>query len=913
MMQRWRSLPEAELGVFRTTIAFIEGRLSERATLEWALKLQETDVAKRWGVLEVLSRRSDRLVVEPWRTAWRLVEESWESELTMRKESLAKFDVVDRIKSGERTGALIASILNLVRPFIKVANFSKLDLAYRHLPSRPKTVQDLMSIGLTSGELIDSNELAIGTVEDQAFLLELAHDLDASVTKALDIGHRLFGASEDRMWWFGDLKRVYFVQKSDRLEGENEPDQFGTGIAPSTKLLYAVVSRLHDVDAGAAMALLSRWRETPTPIHVRLWSAFSRDARFSSATEVGKFFERANDRQFWDLHRYPEVAELRVRRFFTLADSDQRSIVLRLRRGPPASHWPRKSNRELVKNARRYWAVREVRRIQVAGGVLAEADERWLEGQVGEFQDLKGMSRIDDGFIGTSKMMRFAPNPDQRYDFLIGAERLQALEAALSSQRQGWEDDPATRASDWMSAANNVHRLVADFEATDAGGAFPRVWDSFGWRHRPTPLPDSDQGDQAPPQFEPVAVRVVALLERLPIETAQGAIQGVSSWLDAWGKWIHALPSFGNVWLRLWPIAVATTNAEQAPEAEPSLSLIVTTPGRDEPQDLDTLNTPAGRLVGVLLTACPRISPGDRPFENVPLKEMRDVAMAGEGRAALVVRHRFITQLPYFLQADPAWTRATLIEPLLADTPQAITLWRAVARNTRFHEVLAIIGEAMATRAVDVRLGRETRRSLAFSIVIEALHALNSDRPPAVPISKVQQMIRLLDNEVRPHAANAVQRYVYDLSVSSSNIGDPDSPETIFRKAAQPFLEEVWPQERSLATPGVSRAFADLPSTCRDSFAEAVDSIERFLVPFDCWSMMDFGFYGEADEEPSLSRINTAAKAAAFLRLLDLTIGSGQGAVVPSDLGTALAQIERVGPRIAESQPYRRLAAIARR
>lgn len=913
MMQRWVLLPEAERGVFRTTIAFLEGRLSESATLEWALGLHEREVAKRWGVLEVLGRRSVGLVEEPWRTAWRLVEESWGSGLTVSEGSLAKHDIADRIKSGERTGALIASILNLVRPFIKVAQFSKLDLSFRRLPRAPKTVQDLMSIGLTSGELVDPNELAIGTVENREFLLELAHDLDAAVTKALDIGHRLFGDSEDRMWRFGELRRVYFVPESDRLEGEHEPDEFHTGIAPSTKLLHAVVSRLHDVDATAATALLRRWRETASPIHDRLWSACSREPRFSSATEVGEFLEGTHDRQFWDLHGYPEVAELRARRFSTLADSDQRSIILRLRRGPPAGHWPRKSNRELVANARRYWAAREIRRIRLAGGVLAEADARWLEDQVGKYEDLKGMSRIDDGFIGTSKAKWVAPNPDERYDFLVGAERLDALEKALSSQRQGWDDDPATRASDWIGTENNVNRLVADFEATDAGGNYPRVWDRFGWRHGPTPLTDSDQRDEKTPRLEPAADRVLAMLERLPIKTAREAIGGISHWLDAWAKQIHSLPQFVNVWLRLWPVAVAATNAEQAPDAEPSLSVVVTTPGRDEPQDLDTLNTPAGRLIGVLLTACPRTGPGDQPFAYIPLKEMRDAAVAAEGRAALVVRHRFIAELPYFLQADPAWTRATLIEPLLADTPRAIVLWRAVARRTRFHQVLGILGEAMANRAVDVRLGRETRRSLAFSVVIEVLHALKSDRVPAVPISKVQQMIRSLDDEVRSHAANAVQRFVHDMSVQSNTIGAPDAPEALFRKAAQPFLAKVWPQERSLATPGVSRAFADLPSTCRDSFAAAVDAVERFLVPFECWSMLDFGLYGEANEEPKLSRINTAAKAEAFLRLLDLTIGSAQGAVVPSDLGTALAQIQRVLPRISESQPFRRLAAIARR
>ena len=138
-------------------------------------------------------------------------------------------------------------------------------------------------------------------------------------------------------------------------------------------------------------------------------------------------------------------------------------------------------------------------------------------------------------------------------------------------------------------------------------------------------------------------------------------------------------------------------------------------------------------------------------------------------------------------------------------------------------------------------------------------------------------------------------------------------PETLFQDAAQPFLMQVWPQELSLATPGVARALADLPATCGEEFADAVDVIERFLAPFECWSLIDYGLYGQDDDEPKLAKINNAEKADAFLRLLDATIATAEGAVVPSDLGTALEQIGKVAPRLADSQSYRRLAVLAQR
>ena len=78
-------------------------------------------------------------------------------------------------------------------------------------------------------------------------------------------------------------------------------------------------------------------------------------------------------------------------------------------------------------------------------------------------------------------------------------------------------------------------------------------------------------------------------------------------------------------------------------------------------------------------------------------------------------------------------------------------------------------------------------------------------------------------------------------------------------------------------------------------------------------SMIEFGFYGEVDENPKLSRIDDESKASAFLRLLDASIGTVERATFPTDLGDALDQILRVAPKLSEAQPFRRLAALTRK
>ena len=65
--------------------------------------------------------------------------------------------------------------------------------------------------------------------------------------------------------------------------------------------------------------------------------------------------------------------------------------------------------------------------------------------------------------------------------------------------------------------------------------------------------------------------------------------------------------------------------------------------------------------------------------------------------------------------------------------------------------------------------------------------------------------------------------------------------------------------------------------------------------------------------QPRLRQIDDAEKAAALLRLLDRTIGTAEWAVIPYDLDTALAQIEKVAPALAQDPKFRRLATEARR
>ena len=219
----------------------------------------------------------------------------------------------------------------------------------------------------------------------------------------------------------------------------------------------------------------------------------------------------------------------------------------------------------------------------------------------------------------------------------------------------------------------------------------------------------------------------------------------------------------------------------------------------------------------------------------------------------------------------------------------------------------------MVERATDERLGRETRRSLACNIVCDSLHALREGREPAIGPERVQQMIRSLDDDVRTHCAKTLTQFLREVSKPNKS---PDAPsqEDLFLSVAKPFLLHIWPQERPLTSLSLSSALAELPAATGGRFVEAVEVVDRFLIPFDCWSMLDYGLFGDdAEGTPRLSMIDSEDRAKALLRLLDHTVGTTESAVVPHNLGDALSRVRTVAPNVTSTREYRRLESAARR
>lgn len=900
MRPNWLTLSDRDRDAVRTLMAFLHERLSERRIVEWALRTKPGEIIKRAAVLQSLEFLDANQLKEPWHSAWRLIEESWDQELPQSSGTDA-YGVQRRVKAGERSGSLISAIIAVVQPRLEVN-------ARSQTSKGPRRVEDILHASLTSQKLVNLDVYRLESIEEVDFLVMLGIALEGAVNHGIALGRRLGWDSDHKFWRLGQLYNVAYQARNE--DGySRDVDEFHDGIAPSVKLLDAVVKRIGSLDPGQARAFVSRWKQVSTPVHLRLWASLSQNAELTSATELSETLPVLQDRPFWDIHAFPEIAELRALRFDEVAKDARNRIVARIKKGPPSTFWPRGSGRARVEGAREYWAARELRRIEVAGSSLPQSTSNWLAGHLDDFPDLRNMDSIQFGFLSSAMTRQVRAEPDNRFNDLVGEERLRALEAALTSARNGWDDDPAERASDWIQGGDNASMIMAEFEAARDGGAdYPEIWNRFGWSHKAP-----NRNNEVTPEHRQTGDRVLALLELLPSSTLRLAIQGITHWLSSWERVVTQSPKLLAVWTKLWPIAVAATNETTDDAGTIDLNQIVESNPDDEPSDLDTLNTAAGRLVGVFLASCPTIHDDVNPFETTnSLRVMRDSIIAANGKSGLIGRHRLIEGLPYFLRADEEWSKRNLVVPLAENDARSLALWRAIARRTQFDKVLKVIGHHFADRATDPRLGRETRGSLLSSLVLESMHAFREKRDPVIANAKIQQTLRAVDDEVRAMAAQTVQRFLSGMA-KDARVQPPQSAEEVFRVAVAPFLEIVWPQERSLATRGVSAAFADLPAAAGPAFSEAVDAIERFLVPFDCWSMSDFGLFGDIDGARRLTSIDTPEMAAAFLRLLDLSIGTAEGSVVPMDLAEALDQIRSAAANLVHDPAFRRLATVARR
>ena len=460
MRVEWHPLNSEERAAFWTAVRFLTTRLSDASTVEWALKLGPDRRAERSAISYLLHRIERQSLREPWTTVWGLIEESWHGQSNALYRA-SPGEIKRRVARGDRTGTVVSLISDLVTPWIEVRSNDRFD---DQRAASPTDASHVVGAWLGPVRLVKPDDIGLPQIEEPGFLTALAHALEGQMRYGMDAARRIgwdgIHIPDGRL---GRLSRVEWVR--GELEGEDVDQLACRGITPCVKLLHAVVRRIAEFDPTSARAIVGAWGLFRTPFDVRLWAAAASDSSLVATADVERFLKEIDARTFWELGTYPEIATLRAGRFGELSHGAREQIAQRLVALPPTDLWSSRYKEEDLEEARLYWAIRELARIEARGGALPSSASVWLSENRVRFADLEAMS-YDAGLPGGNQGRNAAPTttPETPYDELHGAARLRVLEDALESPSE-WGNDPAEEAEEWIRQPGHAADVLRDLQA----------------------------------------------------------------------------------------------------------------------------------------------------------------------------------------------------------------------------------------------------------------------------------------------------------------------------------------------------------------------------------------------------------------------------------------------------------------
>lgn len=880
-------LPDADSKVAQATWVFAKDRLMDREVLEWALEFTDQHLAERTTFRQLFDSHSEQ-VAEPYRQAWRWVFEFWD-----RPQAGSSYDrlLMKRdLKANASATETIRLIVTAVKPWLKIESRRRLEAIYNEVRvKRPKNVNDLLWLSISSGERLTPEDLNLKDIKDRDFLFELANSLNSAVLTGLNLAARIGQISQraDSTNW--QVHRVYFVPPTQFPDGGGEPDRYHDGFAPSTKLLFAVVEQLATFDRAAAQRVIASWDIDRWALYRRLWAATARNSELLTSSAVEKFLQTLDDREFWSAGSYPEFAEVRALRWNSLSLTARDALERRLLKGEPRRLLPKRIEpvEATLYVVRR--AITELQRIQVTGAVLSKKAQSWLNTATASLDKAPAVKSITDGFNAGVRVVASERPSGQRFYNVPRARLSEELEKSLSDD--SW-DDRSREASDFITHNPElILEILIDSEAPTAQAS--KIWEAFGYYFRPSDLNATiDSAADEDKAKIPLAVKTCQAIASLPQDIVRGAIDGLASWMSFWERLLKDSNHFLPAWLSLWPSAVLEVNE-----------------GKKNDKSLGdrSFGSPVGNLVRAFMTSCPRITGNTRhlsiePWTNV-LQAIEDTA----GEAKRQTQYQMITSLGYFLAAEPYWALRNLLIPLRDADGESIELWAAFTQgNLLRREFLGQIATALVKAAMNTNLSSDVQGNLAGLVTWSEILDRRDGVAPTIATNLVQQMFRMGGDQVRSQALRAMKDYMKGGETAK---GQPADRYVLVSS----LFAEIWPQELTLNTRRVSDALADLPAAAGTKFAEAVELIAPYLTPFDCWSLWEYGVLAHDDNGQTIRVVQTAKDANAFLKLLDKTIGGEDGAVIPNGLDKALQHISLRAPGLEKDVRYQRLLTLSRR
>jgi hypothetical protein len=313
----------------------------------------------------------------------------------------------------------------------------------------------------------------------------------------------------------------------------------------------------------------------------------------------------------------------------------------------------------------------------------------------------------------------------------------------------------------------------------------------------------------------------------------------------------------------------------------------------------DALNSPAGRLVDVLLKKLP--TGIDQDVLSPELRQRLDKLVDAPGRPGQLARVRLAAEVSLLFRRAPDWTKKKMLPLFDWSSPDAPDVWsaRKYSNYIGSPELFGLTKRPFLEMFSRSDVSAEELRK--FSEWLTAILIENQVHQTGYPLTSTEARSAL-----RRAGVKALSSVGHRLAVEMGG-GTPEQKAVRWRTVVGPVFLAIWPLDVELQTSATTYKLAQILMATGDAFAEAADAIIPFIRP---------------DEKRSYSTVFSIAEASAELyasspsKMLDLVaavVGNASSGSVYA-LGKALDRIRAVDPKLANTRKFQKLiesAAVA--
>lgn len=296
------------------------------------------------------------------------------------------------------------------------------------------------------------------------------------------------------------------------------------------------------------------------------------------------------------------------------------------------------------------------------------------------------------------------------------------------------------------------------------------------------------------------------------------------------------------------------------------------------------INHPIGDITRAIINVWFKRDPGDNDLLPADLKPMFTSLCNVQMERFRHGRVLLGEQLIAFFRVDQPWTEQHLL-PLFgwSNPAEAKGVWEGFLLSPRLYPPLmtAFKSQFLDSAKHYVDLGTQREQFAAF-----LTHAALGPTE-GYTLGEFRSAIGSLPQEGLEKSAQVLTQALESAA---------DQCEEYWKNRVQPFLQQVWPKSRDLATPRIANSLACLAIAARGEFPEALATVQHWLKPIE----RPHSVVHELHESGLCQRFPAEA-----VQLLIAVIAEPQSA--PEKLEQCLREIVQASPQLGQDASYRRL------